>query len=198
MHCKILLSGCLAFLLSGCSLLSPVKSEPVHNYVLSPAIPMAAAFKHQTGNTLLVTQMQSTAAYNTSQIAYSTQPYQVAYFAENRWATKPAQMLQLLIVQTLQKTHAFHAVITPPVVSHYDLILVTQLLQLQQDFLTHPSQVHLQINAQLIDANKNQVIATRQFCVTEIAPQDNPYGGVLAANRATADVLRQLAIWVVN
>ena len=36
----------------------------------------------------------------TTQMAYSTEAYQIAYFAKNEWAETPSQMIQPLIVKT--------------------------------------------------------------------------------------------------
>lgn len=184
--------------LAGCSLLSPVKNEPKNTYIIN-AVPQYIPQSTQSKPlTLLVAPIQANLAYDSTQIAYTTQPYQISYFVNNHWAETPAQMLQPLIVLTLQKTHYFRAVIPSTTSSHYDLVLQTQLVQLEQDFLQHPSQVTLVLHAQLINAATNQVIATRQFSVTESAPQDTPYGGVIATNQATAVVLQQLTRFCVS
>jgi cholesterol transport system auxiliary component len=189
----ILITGFL--LLSACSFLSPVQTSPAHNYSLN-AMPSIVSRKIPSKPlTILVATVQSVPAYDTTQIAYTTQPYQLAYFINSAWVATPAQMLQQLILQTLQDTRYFHAVIPPSINGHYDIALHVQLLQLQQDFLQRPSEVHLALRAQLVNIN-NEVIAAKQFSVTVPAPQDNPYGGVLAANQAVATVLQQLAAWV--
>ena len=54
------------------------------------------------------------------------------------------------------------------------------------------SQVHLTIRAQLLDLRENNVLATREFYVTEVADSDDPYGGVMAANRAVKKILQQI------
>lgn len=138
---------------------------------------------------------ESNAVYNTTDMAYTTEPYQVAYFANNGWAETPAKMLQPLIVQALQSTHYFKAIGTSIISTRYDMILTTQLLQLQQDFTNKNvrSQVHLVLRAQLINAATGRVIAARQFSAVEAAPTNNPYGGVIAANRAASVVMEELA-----
>ena len=85
---------------------------------------------------LMVLQPETNPAYNTTQMAYTKKPFEVSYFAENRWIETPGQMLQPIIVQTMQRTHHFRAVITPPFIGSYDYILNTQILEFQQDY-TH-------------------------------------------------------------
>lgn len=179
------------FLLSSCTLFSPIKTEPVTTYVLN-TVPQSVPKKATRRIALLVTPTESNAIYNTPEMAYTTRPYQIAYFAKNRWAETPARMLQPLIVQALQNTHYFRIVSGTASIGRYHFILNTQLIQLQQTFFSHLSFVRLTLRAQLINASNGQVLATKQFSVEEFASR-TPYGGVKAANRATAKVLKQLA-----
>ena len=73
------------------------------------------------------------------------------------------------------------------------LRLDTELVRLQQDFGAPPSRVRLTVRAQLLDAEGRRVLAAAEFDETELAPSDDPYGGVLAANRALARLLARLA-----
>jgi cholesterol transport system auxiliary component len=178
--------------LSACSLFSPVPGKTTNTYLLS-AVPSATNIKKNKSTLiLLVAPVQSLPAYNTNAIAYTTKPYQLAYFANNHWAATPAQMLQPLIIQTLQNTHYFSAVISATVNSHYDRVLHTQLLQLQQDFTQHPSVIRLTLQAQLVNATTNQVIDTKEISITEPAIDNNPYSGVIAANKAVVSALQKL------
>ena len=181
--------------LFGC--LSPVQVEPSTTYVLSSK-PHMAVKKSINKINLLVAPMDTATIYNTDQIAYTSHPYQVAYFAKSYWAAKPAKMLQSLIIQSLQDTHYFHAVNASPAMGKYDFILVTQLVQLQQDFLSQPSLLRLTVRAQLINARNNSIVATKQFSVIEPTVQNTPYGGVQAANKAVNKVLRQIGLFCMN
>jgi cholesterol transport system auxiliary component len=53
--------------------------------------------------------------------------------------------------------------------------------------------VRFTLRAQLIDVDARRVLASAEFDETEVAPSDDPYGGVLAANRALARLLERLA-----
>ena len=184
-------------LLSGCSLFSPVKYEPVKQYVLNTAAHPVIK-KSRRNISLLVTPVQADPIYNTVEMAYTNCPYQIAYFSVNRWATTPSQMLQPLIVQTLQNTHSFRSVNTTPVIGEYDYALNTHLLELRQVFHCNMSEIHLVVRAQLINSSSNRVVATKQFTIIERTPQNTPYGGVIAANRAVERMLNQLAVFCVR
>lgn len=192
---KIILGLSLIFLtlsLSGCSLFSPIKNSK-NTYVINSVNPNTI-HAQPTSLTLLVNVPQTTQAYDTTQMAYIACPYELSYFSKNAWIDTPAQMLLPLMVQSLQNTCHYHAVVTPPFIGQSDLILSTQLVQLQQEFLECKScsREHIIMRAQLINAATQRIIAACQFEVCERAPQNCPYGGVVAANCATAKLLAQL------
>lgn len=186
----------IAVLLTGCSLFSPVKSIS-KSYMLC-ATPHPFHFYNSKAITIFVTQPQTAHAYNTTQMVYIPKHYQLAYFAKNNWADTPSHMLLPLIVKTLQNTHYFYAVVQPPFTGQYDYLLSTHVVRLQQEFICRPSRIHMTLSAQLINAKSGRVIATHSFSATQIAPCDNPYGGVVAANHASAVILQKLANFCVD
>lgn len=186
-----------AMMLSSCSLLSPVKGENKETYVLN-TVPSSVPEKKTRSITILVTLPEARPTYNTTQMAYTIRPYQVAYFTQNQWAETPPQMLQPLIVRTLQKTHLFHAVVTPPFMGRYEYTLSTDIAMLQQDFTKVPARLDLKVQAQLIKSSTNQVVGTKQFSVSEPIRYKSPYSGVAAANRATAKILKEIAEFTVS
>jgi cholesterol transport system auxiliary component len=66
-------------------------------------------------------------------------------------------------------------------------------VRLQQDFASQPSRVHFTLRAHLVDSATRRVLAWRVFDESVAAATDDPYGGVVAANRAVQTVLEQLA-----
>lgn len=179
--------------LTGC--FSTVGTEP-NNYTLSSA--PSVITKKRSSAVLSVNMPQANSAYDTVQMVYMKNPYQLSYFAKNQWATTPSQMLQPLIVQTLQNTYAFRAVVPQPVIGHVDLVLATQLAQLQQEFFGHASQIHLVMRAQLINVNTQRIMATKEFNIIEPTTANNPHAGVVAADRAVSKFLQQLAVFCIS
>ena len=177
--------------LSSCSFLSPVKPDQQQSYVLTK-VP-AVAKKTTRPYTLLVTPPDTRPVYNTAQMAYTVRPYQIAYFSENRWAETPSQMLEALIVQTMQKTNYFRAVVTPPYAGNYTYLLSTQISEFQQDYTHRPALFRMIVQAQLNRFANSQLIASKTFSATVPIQSNNPYAGVFAANIASASILKQLA-----
>lgn len=179
-------------LLWGCSVFSPVKTDPTNTYILN-TLPRPIVKKYAPRINIMVMEPEANSLYETTQMAYSTQPYKIAYFSKNNWADTPAQMLQSLLVQTLQDTHHFHSVGVPSALGHYDYVLSTQLQNFEQRFFGRMSEMVVTVRVQVIRVATNQVVAAKQFSVTEMAPENTPYGGVVAANQAVAKVLGQMA-----
>ena len=188
--------GGLIFLLSSCSFLSPVKLEQVNTYLIN-TVPHVQP-KTTRGITLLVQQPDTRPVYNTKQIAYSLKPHQIAYYAQNQWAETPAQMLQPLLVQTLENTRHFRTIITPPYIGRYNYSLNTQIIEIQQDYTTTVPVMRLVVNVQIIRATTSQVVASKQFAIHIPIQQRSPYAGVMAANRATAILLNRIAEFCVE
>jgi len=74
-----------------------------------------------------------------------------------------------------------------------DLRLDTQIIRLQHEFGARPSQVRFTLRAHLVDDRTRRVLAWREFDAAVPAVSEDPYGGVVAANRAVQMTLRNLA-----
>lgn len=151
----------LSLLLVSCSLLSPVPTPPVTTYVLDkmPAIKRYA--RHR--GAILITPPETTAVYDTAQMAYRLRPFEVAYYAKNSWAQTPSQMLYPLMIQAVQKSNAFAAVITPNSQARFSYVLNTHILKVEQDYTNLERRAKLVINAQLVNAATSRVRATRHL-----------------------------------
>src|SRR5689334_1676829 len=88
---RALLAAAL-FLPAGCALLSPPRPEPA-KAVLSE-LPDAVPHGRLHPASLLVLPTEATPAYDTVRMAYSEQPYQLAYFRDHEWAEPPPAMIQ--------------------------------------------------------------------------------------------------------
>jgi cholesterol transport system auxiliary component len=181
-----------AALLAACTALQPPQADDVSTYVLE-AKPAAGTPRPKRDLVLEVSAPRARPGFDTPQMAYTRRANALEYFAKSRWADTPARMLAPLLVQALEQSGGFRAVVQAPSLAAADLRLDSELVRLQQDFGAKPSRVRITVRAQLIDVNTRRVLATAQFDETEAAPSDDPYGGVLAANRALGRVLERLA-----
>ena len=184
-------------LLTGCTSLSAPQVTSQNIYVLEaqPAIKPAQAKRNLV---LAVSAPQTRPGFDTPQIAYVQQPHELNYFVTSRWAATPANMLEPLLLQALEQTQSFRAIVQTAGAVPADVILGIELIRLQHNFGTRPSRVQLTLKAQLIDVRGKRVLAVKQFDETENAASDDAYGGVTAANRLVQRVLGQVADFCIS
>ncbi|WP_423063664.1 ABC-type transport auxiliary lipoprotein family protein [Candidiatus Paracoxiella cheracis] len=185
----------VAIVLTACG---PIATKPMNSYTLSSLRQSLRASHPRTKLTLLVSNPIAAPGYQTSAMIYMETPFELESFADNRWVAPPAQMLLPMFVRALRNTSYFYAVVSPPFSGITNLRLDTELIKLQQEFLLPTSRVRLVVQASLISNVTNHVVASRQFEVVVPTSENNPYGGVLAANRAAALISREIAQFAVR
>ncbi len=190
----LLLAGA-ASLLAGCSgTLLPKPQAPPARFTLDGAAPAATPRRAAADAPALVVAVPRAApGHDGRRMVYLRRPAELEAFAFHEWVDPPAQMLAPLIVRSLQDSGAFRAVLLAPSAASGALRLETELIRLQQDFGSQPSQVRLTLRAVLLDTATRQVIAWREFDESVAAATDDPAGGVAAAHQATQRVLTALA-----
>ncbi len=181
--------------LGACSVLSPVSTEETTKYVLNVHPQPMQKKKLQRRNTLMVTTPEVKTIFSTTDMLYSTSRFKVAAFAKNSWGDPPAQMLQPLIIQAMQNTHYFTAVVSQSTLGDYDFILSSEIMDFKQIFFNRQSIFHLDLRAQIINGVTDKVVASKEFSIDQPAPMNSPLGGVIAANCATEKLLEQIAAW---
>lgn len=182
--------------LAACTLFSPVEVETT-KHVLS-AVPRDLPQGRSRSATLLILPPDTEPMYATTQMAYSVQPFQIAYFSRNEWGETPSQMMQHLLVETLRNTRALSAVVMPPYAGRYTHVLRSRILELKHDFTSDPAMLRLAVRFELSDEAANRVIAARELSVAEPMAEKTPDAGVVAANDAAAKLLRDLAELIVE
>ena len=183
--------------LAGCASVRPVKTPYADRYSID-SLPTMVSKRVHTNKTLLISKPTACPGYETRNMIYVVKPHELKAFAKHQWVAPPADMLQPLIAEALRKTDHYLAVVGTPYAGLSDLRLDLQLFQLQQDFRTHPSRVHIQLEANLIDNINNKILATREFQITIPTVADNPYAGVEAINLANAKLMGELVEFVVK
>lgn len=182
-------------LCTGCAVTPSIQ----HQYTLLPQISTSA---HRTKThkqaTILITRSEALAGYRTEQMWYMKNPYELNAFAQNGWAAPPAELLMPLMIQSLEASNRFKAVVSSNTPEPSDYQLDTQLINLYQNFLTRPSQMEFTVKIVLSDLKKNRIIASQLIQKHVKCPMDTPYGGVIAANQAAKQFTEEMAQFVLN
>lgn len=147
---------------------------------------------------LFISAPEAITGFQTDQMLYRKFPFQTATYVHNGWSSAPAEMLYPLIIQSFQDSHAFRVVGsgTHAEISHYRLD--TQLIELIQNYDKKPSQIELKVKAMISNTITAQIISSKVFRIYSVCPSDTPYGGVIAANRAAAQLTQQLTQYTIT
>lgn len=186
--------------LAACSVLKPPAVAEVKTYVLEPAVAPAAPTptSQPTSAVVIVAEPRSQSGYATARMAYVKRDYALDYFASSQWADTPARMLQPLLVNALEATAHYTAVLRAPAAVASGLRLDTEVVHMEQVFVAQPSRMHIALRVQMIDPQRGQVLGTRVFDVSAPAPTEDAYGGVRAANQMLTPLLKDIAAFCVS
>jgi cholesterol transport system auxiliary component len=191
--CRLVAGGLTLMALGACSLLQPGATPNPTYYSLDGTPDKAAVVAAASAPTLIVSPPHAAAGHDSQRIIYVRDTFKLEHFAHSEWIEPPSRMLAPLLVAAIESTGAFRAVVLTPSNAAGDLRLDTEIIRLQQDFRTRPSTVRFTLRATLIDQNTRRVEAWREFDNSVPAGSEDPYGGVVAANRAVQVTLENLA-----
>jgi cholesterol transport system auxiliary component len=192
-------AGLALTLNAGCGALFAKAAVQPSFYTLdsAPAAPRAATSSVSqvmtAAPTLIINPPSAASGFDSRHIIYVRGSHTHEYFSHSEWVDTPARMLAPLIVAAIEKGGAFRAVLLSPSVAAADFRLDTEIMRLEQDFVDQPSRVRFTLRAYVVDDATRRVIAWREFDETVAAASEDPYGGVVAANRAVQIVLEELA-----
>jgi cholesterol transport system auxiliary component len=193
--------GLLLASVGACSALRPTATLPPSLYSLDSAKIDAGAARRApadvsvAASTLIVSPPHAAAGFDSQRIAYVREAHKLDYFAHAEWVDTPARMLAPLIVTAAESSGTFRSVVLTPTAAAGELRVDTEIVRLQQDFTSQPSRVRFTLRAYVMDSKTRRVLAWRVFDESVAAASDDPYGGVVAANRAVQTVLEQLAVF---
>jgi cholesterol transport system auxiliary component len=150
------------------------------------------------GPLLVVAAPTAAPGFDGPRIAYVQRPHELEFFARSEWVDAPARMLAPLLVRALERSGRFQAVAEARTTAAAGLRLESDIVRLQHEFTARPSRVRLTVRVQLSDVASRRVLGAREFEAVEEAMSDDPYGGVVAANRAVRRVLNDIVAYCVE
>lgn len=191
--CRLFVAGLTLMTLCACGALRLSATPHPAFYALDSPRTAAATKAPAAAPILVINPMSAVAGFDSPRIIYMRETHKLEYFAHSEWVDPPARMLTPLLVTALEDTAAFSAVVLTPSAAAGDLWLDTEIIRLQHEFQTQPSRVHFTLRAYLVVDKTRRVLAWQEFDTTVPALSDDPYGGVVAANRAVQTVLKELS-----
>jgi len=196
--------GLFFALTGGCSALRPTATPQPSLYSLDSAHSDDRAATRMPATlsvvapTLIVNPPHAASGFDSQRIVYVREAHKLEHFAHSEWVDTPARMVAPLIVAAIEGGGTFRAVVLTPSAAAGDLRLDTEIMRLQHEFGSQPSRVRFTLRAYIVVNATRRVLAWREFDETVAATSEDPYGGVVAANRAVQAVLEQLASFCQN
>jgi cholesterol transport system auxiliary component len=203
---RIAMAGAVLVLAGGCASLLPKATKQPSFYSLDssrdgivaeaktmPTTSRTPSNIAGTAPTLVVNPPRAAAGFDSQRIIYIREAHKLEYFSHSEWIDTPARMLAPLIVAAIEHGGTFRAVVPTPSAAAGDIKLDSEIIRLQHDFSGPQSRVRFTLRAYLVESSTRRVLAWREFDETVTATSQDPYGGVVAANRAVQNVMRGLA-----
>jgi cholesterol transport system auxiliary component len=150
------------------------------------------------GPALLVAAPTAAPGFDGPRIVYVRRPHELEFFSRSEWVDAPARMLAPLLVRALERSGRFQAVAEARTAAAAGLRLESDIVRLQHEFTARPSRVRLTVRVQLFDVTRRRVLGAREFEAVEEAVSEDPYGGVVAANRAVRRLLDDIVAYCVQ
>jgi cholesterol transport system auxiliary component len=185
------LAAPIALALAAC--VSLPKAEPVDLFTIDPRLEGAPA--SGPGPALLVSAPRAGPGLDGPRMAYLARPNQLQYFARSQWVEPPARLVGASLARALERTGRFRAVTEVALGSRPDLRLESELVRLQQEFTSRPSQVRVTLRLELTDVAARRIIGVQEFEVLEPAPSEDAAGGAAAASAAVRRLVTEAAAW---
>jgi len=194
MHKPITLTLLALLYLTGCSI-KETGLKP-YSYTLEPTVKLER-FKEHTNDVVKVSRIDAPSGLNTRSILYkkegAMQPYKYGV-----WSETPPLKLQHLITEALQDQNHFSSVISGNSIASNNLVLEPILQNFEEVFAEDgSSHVWVSLRFRLIEFKTGVVLASiRLSSQKEVTNKQGATGAVEAFNAATAEVLRDLSVWI--
>lgn len=163
---------------------------PVAIYVLALDRPDAPASQGTCG-TLEVSMPSAAPGFSTARMVYQREANQLEAFAYSRWAESPAQMVQAVMIDALQRSGLFAAALPAPAAVRPDFTLQGDALSVLQRFEGGASTAEISLDVQLVDEHRARLLAAQRLSAS-VPAEPRPQAGVDAANRALAQLVQEL------
>ena len=200
---KHLVFLCLCIALTGCTA-EAIRNEVSYSLGAAPSLaaPASAVRKAASGKVLQIEPVTAAAWLRGHKIRYRLLYHEgssVSAYSRARWVAPVSSLITQQLLQALAEQGAWKAVIGPDATVQADILLRVHLLAFEQDF-TMPKRSHatLRIQATLIDARDDKVIADKVFDIQVPAPSPDAEGCASALGRATRKWITALSVWMLG
>lgn len=188
----LLLTG----LLSACSVLP--KGEPLKVYLLPSNLPVRAAGEQRESWSLRVNRPQSSQLLDSPRIAVLPQGDRISAYQGARWSDRAPALFRDRLIGAFLDDGRVGAVSSDDGRLQADLELSSDLRAFQSEYRNGRPEVHILLDARLVQAGNQRILASRRFEVRQIAGDTAVESVVKTFGAANDQLSRQLIDWVVQ
>lgn len=188
-------------LLGGCSAISAISgaTSPLAVYELRAPLDGPVATRGRAPRDLVVDLPGASGALTTDRIMIRPAALQAEYLPEVRWADPTPQMMQTLILRSLENTQGLRYVGRRPIGPGGDVALVSELTDFQAEVMGPDSaRITLRLIARILREDDARVIATRIFTAGAEVPSVQTADIVQGFDQATGILLNDLTRWTMD
>ncbi len=191
--------GLALLALAGCSTLSALSdaSTPLDVYELRAPDDIPASRGTPLPLSVTIETPTTGGALQTDRIMIRPDPYQAQYFPDVRWSEEVPQLVQTLMLRSLESTQALRYVGRTPLGAGGDYAIVTEVTDFQAEAAgpDQPVTVRLRMTASLVRESDIQIVASRTFGATAQSATSEIGDVIRAFDAASDEMLRGFATW---
>ncbi|QDO99169.1 hypothetical protein FNB15_18655 [Ferrovibrio terrae] len=193
-----LLLAAAALPLTACGGLIP-QAPPSNIYNLSPKTTFPDSLPRVDWQ-LVVEEPYAAGGLDSHKIAIYTNPYEVKYYAEARWAERAPRMVQTLLVESFENTGRIVAVGRQSVGLRSDFNLKSDLREFQAVLKEGQAapEVIIVLQVKLIAQPRQQIVASATFERRAVAKSAGILNVVEAFDDALGKILRDTVAWAMT
>lgn len=181
---------------SGCSVFMPVTIPEIQNYQIS--ILHGANMECPTlvnKPDIQITRMKADAPYDSDNMYYSLERYQLSHYSRNQWVAAPMIMMTKALQEKLLQSCHYSNVVSADFMTTSKYRLNSQLIELQQNMRDGTSTIILAVLVQLVDNKSNKVVKSKTF-VEKVDTMPNQHGYIIGVNKTVDKFLDDLLVWL--
>jgi cholesterol transport system auxiliary component len=194
----------VACLLTGCAGLATLTTAttPTDLYLLTPKSTFDASLP-RLRQQIVVAEPTATAAVSTDRIAVMPTPLQVEYLPGARWVDLAPVIIQALLIESYENTGKVDAVGRSAIGLRADYLIVTDVREFQARVPPNAPpdsllEVQVRLNIKVIDADLDQIIASRSFEKIVSAKSDEAADITEAFDDALGSTMRDSIEWSIR
>ncbi len=188
----LLLTG----LLSACSVLP--KGEPLEVYLLPSNLPVRTADAPRESWSLRVNRPQSSQLLDSPRIAVLPEGDRISAYQGARWSDRAPALFRDRLIGAFLDDGRVGAVSSDDSRLQADLELSSDLRAFQSEYRNGRPEVHILLDARLVQAGNQRILASKRFEVRQIAGDTAVESVVKTFGAANDQLSRQLIDWVLE